>query len=54
MALLKKIKGVKINFAEINNDGEITIESIEKSITPKTKMIAITHLIKCYWSNFAH
>ena len=41
---LRKSKGVKINFAEINNDGEITIESIEKSITPKTKMIAITHL----------
>ena len=41
---LRKLKGVKINFAEINNDGEITFESIEKSITPKTKMIAITHL----------
>ena len=41
---LRKLKGVKINFAEINNDGEITLESIEKCITPKTKMIAITHL----------
>ena len=41
---LRKSKGVKINFAEINSDGEITIESIEKSITPQTKIIAITHL----------
>ena len=41
---LRKSKGIKIEFAEINNDGEITIESIEKKITPKTKMIAITHL----------
>ena len=41
---LRKIKGIKIKFAEINADGEITIESIEKNITLKTKMIAITHV----------
>ena len=44
MAFLRKSKGIKIEFAEINNDGEITIESIEKKITSKTKLIAITHL----------
>ena len=36
--------GVNIEFAEVNNDGEITLESIEKKITAKTKMIAVTHL----------
>ena len=41
---LRKSKGVKIEFAEINDEGEITIESIKKKITPKTKLIAITHL----------
>ena len=41
---LRKSKGIKIEFAEINDDGEITVESIEKKITPKTKLIAITHL----------
>ncbi len=41
---LRKSKNIKINFAEINDDGEITIESIEKKITNKTKIIAITHL----------
>ena len=41
---LRKSKGIKIEFAEINDEGEITIESIEKKITPKTKLIAITHL----------
>ena len=41
---LRKSKGVKIEFAEINDDGEVTLESIEKKITPKTKMIAVTHL----------
>ena len=41
---LRQSKGVKIEFAEINDDGEITLESIEKKITSKTKLIAITHL----------
>ncbi len=41
---LRKSKGVKIDFADINDDGEVTLESIEKKITPKTKMIALTHL----------
>ena len=41
---LRKSKGVKIEFADVNDDGEVTLESIEKKITPKTKMIAVTHL----------
>ena len=41
---LRKSKGVKIEFAEVNNEGEITLESVEKKITPKTKIIAVTHL----------
>ena len=41
---LRKSKGVKIEFADVNEDGEVTLESIEKKITSKTKMIAITHL----------
>tara|TARA_B100000965_G_scaffold23276_1_gene17512 strand:- start:2865 stop:4079 length:1215 start_codon:yes stop_codon:yes gene_type:complete len=41
---LRKSKGVKIEFADSNDNGEITIENIEKKITPKTKIIAVTHL----------
>ncbi len=41
---LRQSKKINIKFAEINNNGEITLESIEKNITPKTKIIAITHL----------
>ena len=41
---LRKSKGVKIEFADVNEEGEVTLESIEKKITPKTKIIAITHL----------
>ena len=41
---LRKVKNIKINFAEINDEGQITLESIEKKITKKTKIIALTHL----------
>ena len=41
---LRKSKGVKIQFADVNENGEVTLESIEKKITQKTKIIAITHL----------
>ena len=41
---LRKSKGVKINFADIDENGDISIESIEKKLTPKTKILAITHL----------
>ena len=41
---LRSLKGIKIKFAEVNNEGEITIESIEKKITSKTKLIGVTHL----------
>ena len=41
---LRKSKGIKIQFAEVNENGEVTIESIEKKISTKTKMIAVTHL----------
>ena len=41
---LRNLKGVKIEFAEVNDNGEISVESIEKKITQKTKIIAVTHL----------
>ena len=41
---LRKSKGIKIEFADVNEEGEVTLESIEKKITPKTKIIAVTHL----------
>ena len=41
---LRKSKNIKIKFAEVNEDGDIPIENIEKEITDKTKVIAITHL----------
>ena len=41
---LRKSKKINIEFAEVNEDGEVTLESIEKKINNKTKIIGITHL----------
>ena len=41
---LRKSKNIKIEFAEINSDGEITLDSIKTKITDKTKIICVTHL----------
>ena len=41
---LRKTKKVKITFAEIDEFGDISVESIKKKITSKTKIIALTHL----------
>jgi len=41
---LRKSKGVNIKFAEMDENGDVTLETIEKNITDKTKIIAITHL----------
>ena len=34
---LRNLKGVKIEFAEVNEDGEVSVESIAKKITSKQK-----------------
>jgi len=41
---LRSLKGVKIEFAEVDEDGEVSVESIAKKITSNTKIIAVTHL----------
>ncbi len=41
---LRESKGAVIKFAPINEDGDIIISEFEKLITPKTKIIAVTHL----------
>ena len=51
---LRKSKNIKINFAEINDDGEITLEEIEKKITSKTKSNFNYTFIKCYRCYFTN
>ena len=41
---LRQSKKIKIEFAEINKDGEVTIDAIKEKINDKTKIISVTHL----------
>tara|TARA_Y100000590_G_scaffold301378_1_gene339791 strand:- start:1218 stop:2438 length:1221 start_codon:yes stop_codon:yes gene_type:complete len=41
---LRETKGAIIKFAPINDDGDIIIEKFKELITPKTKIISVTHL----------
>jgi len=41
---LRQLKGVKIEFAEIDKDGDVPLKNIEKKINSKTKIIAVTHI----------
>ena len=41
---LRKAKNINIKFAEVNNEGEITLDSIKDKITEKTKAIIPVHL----------
>ena len=41
---LRETKGAVIKFAPINEDGDIIVSELEKLITAKTKILAITHL----------
>jgi len=41
---LRENKGAVIKFAPINKDGDIIISELEKLITSRTKIIAVTHL----------
>ena len=41
---MRQIKGIKVEFAEIDQHGGVSLENIEKKINPNTKIIAVTHI----------
>ena len=41
---LRQIKGIKVEFAEVDQHGSVSLENIEKKINPNTKIIALTHI----------
>ena len=41
---LRQTKGIKVEFAEIDQHCGVSIENIEKKINSKTKIIAVTHV----------
>jgi cysteine desulfurase / selenocysteine lyase len=40
---LKKIKGVKLKFVDITDEGYLKVEEFEKLITEKTKLVGVVH-----------
>ncbi|WP_152047859.1 cysteine desulfurase [Aureimonas psammosilenae] len=41
---IRERKGAKLVFVPVEVDGSISIEAFERAITPRTKMIAVTHM----------
>jgi len=41
---LSKIKGFKVKYAPVNNDGTLDYEAFEKAITDKTKLVCFSHV----------
>lgn len=40
----RETRGVKLVWVDCDDDGVVTAEAIERAITPRTKMIAVTHM----------
>ena len=51
---LRNLKGVKIEFAEVNEDGEVSVESIAKKNYIKYKNNCCYPFVKCNGGNFAN
>ncbi len=41
--MLKKIKGVKIKYLDVNENGALNIDEFPKLLTEKTKLVCVTH-----------
>jgi len=41
--LIAKEKGAKLVFADINDEGKITVEELERVIGPKTRLVSLVH-----------
>ncbi len=42
--ILSKIKGFKVKYADVNDDGSVNSKSLEELITNKTKVVCISHM----------
>ena len=42
--MLSKIKGFKVKYAEVNDDGTLNYESFENAISDKTKIVCLAHV----------
>ena len=42
--MLSKTRGFNIRYAEVNDDGSLSYESLEKTISKKTKLVCLSHV----------
>jgi len=42
--ILSKIKGFKVKYLDVNNDGTLNYEAFKEALSPKVKMVCITHV----------
>ena len=42
--IIAQLKGFKIKYADVNNDGSLNYEDFEDKLSPKTKVVSITHV----------
>jgi len=42
--ILSKIKGFKVRYIDINEDGTLNMQALQKAITPKVKIVCIAHV----------
>ncbi|MEM3796851.1 MAG: cysteine desulfurase [Candidatus Bathyarchaeia archaeon] len=42
--ILSKIRGFKLKYADVNPDGTLKYESLKEMLTPKVKLVCITHV----------
>ncbi|MEM2280585.1 MAG: cysteine desulfurase [Candidatus Bathyarchaeia archaeon] len=42
--ILSKIKGFKVKYADVNPDGTLNYEALKEMLTPKVKLVCITHV----------
>ncbi|MEM2104452.1 MAG: cysteine desulfurase [Candidatus Bathyarchaeia archaeon] len=41
--ILSKIKGFKVEYLDVNNDGTLNINALEKALSPKVRLVCIAH-----------
>jgi len=42
--MLSKIKGFKVKYANVHEDGTLNYESLEHCVNPKTKIVSVSHM----------
>jgi cysteine desulfurase/selenocysteine lyase len=42
--IIAQLKGFKIKYADVNNDGSLNYEDFEDKLSPKTKVVSMTHV----------